>query len=358
MAGKKKVKKKKVVRKKKQKVIRKKKPAKRKKVIRVKTGTKKQRKEGKAKKRTKKSPAKRKPKKSRTKVVRPSKKKRTGKKPANRFRRRAVSKPRTKRAKSKPSKYIPKPSSRRTTAADKRAAQEALKYELLDEQAKRDKRNKRRRELWAAKPEAEKERIRAARRAKYHERKYGQRVTEGFRPDTRPRWPRVEIKYINVGDIDYLNNQPQIEDSRYNLTSHFHIRTPDANTVPSYFEAAFKGKLQYSALEADEISIYKYGIVIRPEFGVVNAEIEHELLSIMEEMNVGGSIIVVHESPTVDSIHIKLGDSADPLLAGDISNLMAKYGDLWKDIWNYLDNHWDGMIWMVEWDVDELMGGS
>jgi hypothetical protein len=163
---------------------------------------------------------------------------------------------------------------------------------------------------------------------------------------------------MSVGDIEYFNNQPQVEDSRYSLTSHFNIKVPDANHLPLVFESAFKGKLEYMPVEADELSVYKYGIVIRPEFGKVTADIEHEILLIMEELNVGGEVVVVHESPTVDSIHIKLGSNDQPLLGGDVSNLLVKFGGMFQDIWNMLESYWDGMIWMAEWDVDEEMSKS
>jgi hypothetical protein len=163
---------------------------------------------------------------------------------------------------------------------------------------------------------------------------------------------------MNVGDIEYLNDQPQIEDSRYNLTSHFNRTTPNELTVPEVFELAFQGKLRNASLEADEISIFKYGIVIRPGFGKVTAEIEQQIMGIMESYNIGGTIIVVHESNSVDSIHIKLGSSFEPILAGDVANAMRSIGNLFQNIWEYLDSQWDDMIWLVEWDTDELMGGS
>jgi hypothetical protein len=304
--------------------------------------------------------------KTKRKVAKPVRKKpgkrRPGKKPKSGAKRRKASKQRIRRK--KPASIPVYESGARDSRIPRvkrarKAAIEALTYEIQDEQAKREARNKRRRELWAAKPETEKEIIRARRRAKYAESKRARKpVTDEYGDDYRPRRKRTEVKYMNVGDIQYLNDQPQLEDSRYTLTSHFNVKAPTGDSLAAVFEAAFKGKLVHSGYEADEVSIYKYGIVFRPEFGKVTADIEHQMLLIMEELNVGGSIIVVHESPTVDSVHIKLGTNEEPLLAGDVSNLLMKFRSIWEDIHALLDNNWDGLVWMAEWDSDEEMGKS
>ena len=275
-------------------------------------------------------------------------------KPKSRAKRRKVTKSRTKQSK-------PIVRGSRLSGESKRgrkAAEQALQFELHAEQDKRERRNKRRRELWAAKPESEKEAIRAKRRQRYAERKRTLRIPERLTRDIRPVRKRIEVKYMKVGDIDYLDNQPQIEDSRYNLTSHFNRTTPNEVTIPEVFEKAFQGKLKHSQLEADEISIYKYGIVIRPGLGKVTSEIEQQIMSIMEAYNIDATLIVVHESNSVDSLHIKLGNSYDPQLAGDVKNELIKHGNIFQEVWDYLDSEWDDMVWLAEWDVDEMMGGS
>lgn len=126
--------------------------------------------------------------------------------------------------------------------------------------------------------------------------------------------------------------------------------------IKDIFEKTFVTTLNKTPFEADEILIYRYGVVIRPRHGDLSTETLEKVQRILS-VYPGSSIVAVKEAETF-SLKINLGNPKEGELAGNVSSDFEISGDILNDIYNYISDEYGDSEWFAFWETEEFLGGS
>jgi hypothetical protein len=136
-------------------------------------------------------------------------------------------------------------------------------------------------------------------------------------------------------------------------SSHGNNKDP-ALSLPEAFERAFINKLAKGPFEADEILIYRFGIMIRPRGGGFLTESVKEKISVIVNSIPNSSIHVVKEDNTF-SLRINLGSTRKGELSGNVSEELDKYKDKLSEVYSSVVDEFGSSDWYSFWDTEDAM---
>lgn len=129
-------------------------------------------------------------------------------------------------------------------------------------------------------------------------------------------------------------------------------KSPDF-ALPEAFEAAFIAALRKGPFEAEDILIYRFGIIIRPRKGTFASEDKQFIANILKDIP-GSSVHHVKEQDTF-SLRINLGSPVKGELSGIVSDEINKYKHLLAEIYENVISEFGLTEWFSFWDTEEAM---
>lgn len=178
-------------------------------------------------------------------------------------------------------------------------------------------------------------------------------------PD-RPVRRRIPVYHRQIGAKEQYSEAEKEPLERYMNTSSGNREDPSTVTkkgelrVPMIFEKSFIGTLHKSQFEADEVSIYRYGLVIRPRDAVMwNEDLEFKLTELLSPYP-NSSMHIVDEGTTF-AIRINLGSNRRSSDADDVSRDLANTDTILGDIYFEIEQTYGNTDWFVFWDTDTEM---
>ncbi len=176
----------------------------------------------------------------------------------------------------------------------------------------------------------------------------------------RKRKPRVKagVGYLRLGGYaDYstathLSTDAQKE--HYKNFSHL-TRTPPRAAVTGVFDNAVEGHLAKMGIEYDDLRIFSYGILLRPDGKEITPSLVSEISIILE--GVRNNIVVAEEYDSgQNALMINFGKENRSVSVETVRNRLFSISDLMEQIYDLLSDELEVDVdWVVWWDTDEVM---
>ncbi len=189
------------------------------------------------------------------------------------------------------------------------------------------------------------------------------RTREAKKPRAKKR-PVVET--IGVGEIawstreyhlnsDLMKGEPENVHfknfSNVNKQS-LEDRTGESN-IAQVFNQALEGHIAQGPFERDEVTIYDYGIHLRPESGTFD---QKTLDAITERLaGTGATVTRIQEGPGHDSIIIGIGNNKRASTADQTEARIRGATETFNDIHIMLEDLYGDVYWDMWWDTEDEM---
>lgn len=154
---------------------------------------------------------------------------------------------------------------------------------------------------------------------------------------------RIPVYHVETGDPGQFKEDKKLPGERFTYSSNGNRREP--TKVSEVFEKFFVNYVNKTPFEPDEVTIYRYGIHIRPRIGVWNEHVEDDLKRVLQDYP-GSSMHVVDEGSTF-SVRINLGSKTRDVLAGDASDDLEKQQRMIEELYATVANEYKDT--KVEW---------
>ena len=169
----------------------------------------------------------------------------------------------------------------------------------------------------------------------------------------------IPVFEIETGEPKMYSEDIEDAPEVYMHSSHSMLKSPSSITkegetiIVSAFEEAFTNMLKRGPFEADEIFIYRHGIIVRPNQGTLTNDMKEKIVDILKDIP-NSSMHIVKEDNTF-SLRINIGSAVKGELAGKISNSFEKNKEILNEIFEELREVFDDIDWFVFWDTEEVM---
>lgn len=178
--------------------------------------------------------------------------------------------------------------------------------------------------------------------------KFKPRKKRGYKSYSGVRWYERETgSTLHYGE-DIVGSAETFMNS-----SHGNNKDPSL-ALPEAFERAFISKLSKGPFEADEILIYRFGIMIRPRGGGFLTESLREKLSTIISSIPNSSVHLVREDNNF-SLRINLGSTRKGELSGNVSEELNKYKDKLGEVYSSIVDEFGSSDWYSFWDTEDAM---
>ena len=178
--------------------------------------------------------------------------------------------------------------------------------------------------------------------------------------------PEIPFYYVETGAASMYTEPGMNDEEHYQYASSLNRAALDRMTidgtsrVETIFEHAFIGALNKGPFEADEIHIYRHGIIIRPREGEFTERIKNHITELLADYP-GSSVHVVNE-PSSDgtkgtfSLRINVGSSTESSSFMNVGENMDYHKDVFQAIYSYIQDEYDTDVdWSAFWDTEESM---
>jgi hypothetical protein len=170
------------------------------------------------------------------------------------------------------------------------------------------------------------------------------RITTRYLPER----PKVPIYYVETGDPRGFQEDIKTTD-RFMTASKANTKAP-GNTINEIFYNTLSSSLQKGPFEADEIQIFRHGILVRPREGEITISVEEHIKEMLEAVP-GSSIHVINEYDTF-SLRINMGDIKTGGHFLDIEKEFMKRQELLAEIYTYLEEEYEKLEWFLFFDTE------
>lgn len=173
--------------------------------------------------------------------------------------------------------------------------------------------------------------------------------------------PKVPIYHVKSGSADLFSEvgAPESADHFMN-SSHASKKAMDQMTIGGVdrlvdvFEKAFQGALSKGPFEADEVHIYRHGIIIRPrQAGEITDSVQEKLQEMLKD--VPNAVIHIVDEHGTSSIRIGLGSATKGENIASVTDNLQQYTQKLQDIYAYIQSEYDDTDWFAFWDTEESM---
>lgn len=177
--------------------------------------------------------------------------------------------------------------------------------------------------------------------------------------------PEIPFYYIETGAAAMYSEPGTNDEEHYQYASNMNAASLDRMTiegtsrVASVFERAFIGTLNKGPFEADEIHIYRHGIIIRPRLGEFTDSNRKTINNLLADYP-GSSVHITREpgsdgSKDTFSIRINVGSSTESSNFSNTSENMDYHKEVFQSIYSYITDEFGDSEWSGFWDTEESM---
>ncbi len=190
------------------------------------------------------------------------------------------------------------------------------------------------------------------------------------RPEPRERRPRVrkpkrsDIWYIQVGNYEDYSTATHLKiDSKLEHYKNFsHLTRSDINatldtqtaTIATVFDKALEGHLNKMSIEYEDIRIFSYGVLLRPDGAELTQSLVSEIAIILQGFN--PQIVIGVEQDGQEALLINFGYEDRRLSAMTVYDRIDARSYAMQQVYMLLyDELGVDIDWSVWWDTDEMM---
>lgn len=160
----------------------------------------------------------------------------------------------------------------------------------------------------------------------------------------------VPLYKVDAGDVRGYAEHGGAE--KFMHSSHANRNHPE-EVLKDVFENAFIYNLKKGPFEADEVNIYRYGVLIRPREGIATEKLTDRIREIMSQYP-GSSIHVITEGNTF-SIRLNFGNNRRSELAGNVSADLQNNSGIIGDVYSLLEDRFGVTDWFAFWETEDAM---
>lgn len=165
----------------------------------------------------------------------------------------------------------------------------------------------------------------------------------------RDKVEQVPVDTIGIADPKWSTTEAPYSEDRFPNYSHMNAKKP--TRVQEVFEAALLGHLDKSPFEWDEVSIYEYGALFRPELGTFSTRFVDDVRAIIA--GTGAKITIIQESDEVQSMRIRFGNDDKASGADAVHKELGVLKRVLNKVYNLFEFHFEDVTWAAFWDTDE-----
>lgn len=189
-----------------------------------------------------------------------------------------------------------------------------------------------------------------------------------IKPKVKPSRKRVrrrqDITHIRVGDFeDYVTATHLSTDAQHEHFKNFsHLTRSDINatldsqtaTLTKVFSAAIDGHLSKMGIEYEDLRIFSYGVLFRPDGAELTQSLVSEIAIILQGFR--PQIVLAEETDGQNAIMINFGWDTRRLDAIQVHDRLDAYSAKLQEVFMLLYSELGTDIdWSVWWDTDEMM---
>jgi hypothetical protein len=183
------------------------------------------------------------------------------------------------------------------------------------------------------------------------------------KPVRKKRDRAAKVNYIHIGDFnDYSTATHLSTDANkehYKNFSHLTRSDPKPGdrqtaTITAVFEAALEGHLGKVGIEYDDVRIFGYGALFRPDGMEITQSLISEIAIILSRYRV--SIIIADEAKTgQNAIMLNFGNESKSVHPDMVVDKLNMLGTALQHVYELLSDELDCEVdWDVWWDTDEV----
>jgi hypothetical protein len=191
---------------------------------------------------------------------------------------------------------------------------------------------------------------------------HGRRVPmDAVRPDKVPaQAARTDVQRIGLGDTNWKTAEHlRLDEAEQHFRNFSNMNRQSLydrgeSKAQEVFTEALQGHLDKGGFERDEVTLYDFGVLLRPQ----DRTIDESFVTLVRERlaGTGASVTIVQEGPGQDAMMIQLGDDKLPVSADNVEAQVGGASQIMEGIYDeWLEWFDDEPMWAVFWDSDEEM---
>jgi len=139
--------------------------------------------------------------------------------------------------------------------------------------------------------------------------------------------------------------------SKKNLTD---MTISGVSRVTGIFERAFIGALSKGPFEADEIQIYRHGIIVRPrQAGEITNDVKENISELLKD--IPNAVVHIVDEKGTYSIRIGIGSAKEGENINQVIENLETYSAQLNDIYAYIQSEYGDTDWFSFWDTEDSM---